>query len=35
MTEQMAMHYTKNANREKLADAGMEHVKLPRKSASK
>jgi integrase len=30
ITEQMAIHYTKKANRMTLADAGMEHVKLKR-----
>lgn len=28
LTEQMAIHYTKNVNRKKLADAGMEYLKL-------
>jgi integrase len=34
MTEQMAIHYTKQANRAALADAGMQHLKIGRKSAN-
>ena len=34
MSEQMAIHYTKKANRKKLADTGMKHLKIGRKAAS-
>jgi integrase len=32
MTEQMAIHYTKKANRRVLADAGMKHLRLEPKA---
>ncbi|HKD48208.1 MAG TPA: tyrosine-type recombinase/integrase [Rhizomicrobium sp.] len=35
MTEQMAIHYTKKANRKTLADAGMKHLRIGQKSADK